>query len=30
MGTGNCYGNRGGNFVVALARTWEKNQATGG
>jgi len=23
--TGNCYGNRGGNSVVALTRTWKKS-----
>jgi len=25
MGTRNFYGKRGGNFVVALTRTWEKS-----
>jgi len=25
MGIGNCYGNRGGNSVVALTRTWKKS-----
>jgi len=29
MGTRNCYGNRGGNLVVALTRTWEKSNYKG-
>ena len=29
MGTGNCYGNRGGNFVIALTRTWKKSDYKG-